>query len=510
MKCKICGLSCASYRILGCHIRNIHKIPTESYYNRYLKKNKNEGKCLMCGKKTAFLSLSVGYQPYCCKRCSDISPIKKRHTEQTNLIIRGCKNPFQDKKVQKKIVKTLLRTRGVTNPSYDKKVLAKIKQTKKERYGDENYNNREKAKKTCKELFGYEIASKAPSIKKKTEHINLQKQGYISTALNPDIKKKQQRTLKRHLGVTTPFASKIVQKKSRKTRKERTGYEYTLQNPKMVHNILAKKRKELGGYDSESERTFAKMLRRSKIRFRSHIDFNNNELHHQFDFAIFKNNKLNCLVEIDGEYNHGLKSDCDGKYVQGEKDYIRQDIVPNKVKFLVIDSTRLNEGLQELIRILKLSYTRWRKEIKRNIPRSIEKAFPEFSEKRMKSDYEKLCSYTVFNRNAFLGKSILLNFCKSRLYSLSYKWNILRSTLYKSPCSLHHLFEGFNLFENTCTLKTKYENNDDNIIIVKHHSPEKMISICSLGKIYVSKEPIDEESKKIIKFLNLNAYEITQ
>lgn len=327
--------------------------------------------------------------------------------------------------------------------------------------------------------------------------------------MHPVVKKKQQISLKKHLNVTTPFAAKVVQEKSKRTRRERTGYDYTLQDPEMLKRVLSKNRKALGGYYSGAEEAFAKLLRSSKIRFRSHITiFKDEEIHHQFDFAIFKNDKLNCLVEIDGEYFHGLRSDCDGKFVRGDKDYIRSEIVPNNVKFLVIDSLRLEEGLQELKRILKISYVRWKEEIYKNIPKKIEDAFPVFSKKRMKRDYKKLCNYSHFHKDAFIGKSILLNYCKSRLYTISDNWNILRENLYKSPCSSHHLFEGFTLFDNTCNLKIKYENKSDNIIIVKHHSPEKMLAICSSGKSYVSKESIDKESKKIIKFLKLKAYEL--
>lgn len=54
----------------------------------------------------------------------------------------------------------------------------------------------------------------------------------------------------------------------------------------------------------------------------------------------------------------------------------------------------------------------------------------------------------------------------------------------------------------------KYLAKKSNEITVKHHSPEKMLAICALGKAYRSKERFDKGTKAIIEYLGLNAKEV--
>ena len=44
-------------------------------------------------------------------------------------------------------------------------------------------------------------------------------------------------------------------------------------------------------------------------------------------------------------------------------------------------------------------------------------------------------------------------------------------------------------------------------IVVKHNSIEKMLAICSLGKTYYVREPIDNESKRLAKSFNFKVVE---
>lgn len=298
--------------------------------------------------------------------------------------------------------------------------------------------------------------------------------------------------------------------KQRKTNLNRYGFEIASKHPEVHYKNVKERRKKHGGFDSEPERLFSKLLKKSGILYKyDYYVIKNNDIHY-FDFAIFKNDKLKCLVEIDGSYYHGLDEDSNGFTVNAEKDYDRFNFVPDKVKFLIIDAYDLNTGLLELKRILPMKYKDWKKEMLRSIPKNIEDAIPKFDKNRMRKDWKHLCNYD-YNEKAFLGKSILLNFCRSRLLDkLKNDWKSLRKTLYLSPCSEHHLLEGFEIFKNTSQLKEKFriKYEGKSKVIVKHHTPEKMLAICSLGKIYISKEPIDKESKRIAKFLKLKIKEI--
>lgn len=68
MKCKICNFEAKSYKGLGIHLWTLHKLKSETYYNRFMKKE-GDGKCLQCGDKTRFLNLGKGFKKYCSLLC---------------------------------------------------------------------------------------------------------------------------------------------------------------------------------------------------------------------------------------------------------------------------------------------------------------------------------------------------------------------------------------------------------------------------------------------------------
>ena len=152
-----------------------------------------------------------------------------------------------------------------------------------------------------------------------------------------------------------------------------------------------------------------------------------------------------------------------------------------------------------------MKYKDWKKEMLRSIPKNIEEAIPKFSKKRMLYDWKRLKTIPYY-KHSYIGKSILLNFCRS--HWKEFDWKSIRKTLYKSPVSSYHLLEGLDHFKNVVQLREKFRKKYRSVkeVIVKKHSPEKMLAICSLGKTYISKEVIDKESIQIIKFLKLDAY----
>lgn len=68
--CKICNREFPTPRRLGWHLRMEHDIGFKEYYDKYVKKNPNDGKCLQCGKETSFRSLKEGYRDFCSVSCS--------------------------------------------------------------------------------------------------------------------------------------------------------------------------------------------------------------------------------------------------------------------------------------------------------------------------------------------------------------------------------------------------------------------------------------------------------
>lgn len=69
ISCKICQQEFVTFKGLGLHVHRKHKILPQSYYNTYLRKSKEEGQCLGCGAPTKFITLTYGYNRFCCLSC---------------------------------------------------------------------------------------------------------------------------------------------------------------------------------------------------------------------------------------------------------------------------------------------------------------------------------------------------------------------------------------------------------------------------------------------------------
>jgi hypothetical protein len=76
MKCLECGREFINLGALSSHISQVHIITPNEYYDKYLKKDKNDGTCknLKCRNQTKFLGLSIGYKKFCCTKCKNSDP----------------------------------------------------------------------------------------------------------------------------------------------------------------------------------------------------------------------------------------------------------------------------------------------------------------------------------------------------------------------------------------------------------------------------------------------------
>jgi hypothetical protein len=82
MKCEICQKEFKSLRALAQHLANpktkkSHNIKgTKDYYDKYLKKDHNEGICKIdgCDNETTYININEGYLKYCCHKCYNLDP----------------------------------------------------------------------------------------------------------------------------------------------------------------------------------------------------------------------------------------------------------------------------------------------------------------------------------------------------------------------------------------------------------------------------------------------------
>ena len=192
--CEECGKifkikTSLSYHINKCHLGQKH------YYDKWLKE-KNEGKCKICDKKTKFISLGCGYKKCCSLNCS--GKYKQLRLEEENLKNFGVKNSYQRQDILEKKKKTNLEKLGVEFPMQSIICKEKRKQTYIKTIGVESPMKsiicREKSKKTCKKLYGVENISQNDNMKKKKEQTCLKNYGVKHPVQNKDILEKSFKT----------------------------------------------------------------------------------------------------------------------------------------------------------------------------------------------------------------------------------------------------------------------------------------------------------------------------
>jgi hypothetical protein len=72
--CEICKREFKSLKSLQSHFSQIHKIKSEEYYKKYLKKV-DEGICKVCNKPTKYKNITLSYHIYCSIKCQSSDPV---------------------------------------------------------------------------------------------------------------------------------------------------------------------------------------------------------------------------------------------------------------------------------------------------------------------------------------------------------------------------------------------------------------------------------------------------
>ena len=443
--------------------------------------------CEVCGKKTQFQDFTRGYKKSCSKECSSLLTVSKGKATKERIYGNPNYNNLEKHK------QTCLERYGkedYTNHS-------KSEETKLAKYGDPNYCNPLKNKQTCLERYGVESVTYLQSMKDKSKATSILK-----------------------YGVDHPMKSKVVKENFKSSMMKYYGVEFPSQNREIHKKILSSQKM------TSPEKKINEFLSNNGFEYQYQYECNGK----CFDFAIFKDNELSILVEVDGEYFHGLLSDCDGKLVRGDKDCERFSKCPEGVKLIVCDSLKVEDCFSEILRVFDIDYEKWIQEIVDSLP----KEFPyyEYSEERMRKDYEKLCAYKDIKKNSRLGDSIISNFHKS-IYDahISTKpspkeaWNnrellekcVRNRFIYSSNLSSHSILQGFNV----CKIAPKvsvfsaplarrliqaYLDKYNQIFDPFSGFSGRMLGACSLDKAYIGQDINKdhlEESKQIAEFLGL-------
>mgnify|MGYP003611479761 CR=1 FL=1 len=180
-----------------------------------------------------------------------------------------------------------------------------------------------------------------------------------------ECKDKVKNSCLEHFGVPYNFQSEDTKNKSRQTCFEKYGVYNSFQaqstKEKYMKNMMAKygapwpanvpslHKKMLSHFGMTiPEKKMNEFLFNRHLNFQYSYDCNGKN----FDFAIFDDqNTLKILVEIDGEFFHGLTSDYDGNHCRGEHDCERFEKVPDNVKFIVCDSSNVEKCFNEILKV---------------------------------------------------------------------------------------------------------------------------------------------------------------
>ena len=412
---------------------------------------------------------------------------------------------------------------------WDKKVKTTL-----EKYGVENIGSlpeaQEKRKQTCLEKYGNEIPSKTDIIKEKFANTNIERYGVKSPFCLKETQDKRKQLLLKTYGGESPFCSPEIYSKAKQSMIDKYGVPNSLQDP-LIRSKQAKSVKY-----SQLEKRFEEFLIQNKLDYIHSYMVEGTPYNHIFDFAIFKNNNLELLIDCDGEFYHGYISDEDGKKVNTYLDDYRSSIVPENVKFLICLENHEEEAYKEVLHLLDINYSDYVNEIFKWC-RETTFPYPSYDQNILTKSYNSLlkADTSKFSVKAKYGLKIIDHFHSSiwkankKNYLSPYEaWN--KDDMLLKCIKTRIIYKGHNL-DRSKVLKgftinkiapkvsvfnpylskyiiDKYLNNYNTIFDPCSGYSGRMLGACSLGKRYIGQDINNitvEESNSIIKQFNLNA-----
>lgn len=459
--------------------------------------------CVICGKTVEFdpRKHRIEESRTCSPKCR--YKLQKRNTNLDQMV--------------ENLKKSMLEKYGVINPMQLSYTLDKIKQTNEERYGCTWYAQtdeyKERVKLTDLAKYGVSHHSSAPDVINKRIQTNLAKYGTENVFAADEVKAKVRSTMIRKYGVTNP--SQHAESKRKATAAARF---------------------------SKLELRICNLLDNYKIEYIHHYFLKNDTLSHEFDFYI---PKYKLLIDADGLYYHSYLDDPDGVRVREDYDAVRLKLIPDDHIFHVIVEGQEDNQIKELIEVLE--------SVSGNLAeydsylfewcRSIDFPYPNYTEKRMLSDWRHLNQYQndSYVPQCRIGQSLIRHFHKSLFdchvgTCLSPKegWNnddklkqVIRNRfIYKNTVDPSKVLSGFTVSKLCPVVSTfnpvlaryltkKYLAKFNTVFDPFSGFSGRLIGVASTKKQYIGQDlnPISvSEANQIIHFLNLdcNEYKVTE
>ena len=345
---------------------------------------------------------------------------------------------------------------------------------------------------------------------------------------NEEVNKKIRESCLKRFGVEHPAQSRQIQEKMRKTyQRNHPGYIHQSQNP------TTRSKQAISRRTSKLELRICTLLENYNIHYVHRYMISNGVHSHEFDFYI---PRYKILIDADGVYFHSYISDPDGNFVGDSYDPVRIDVVPKDHIFIVAVEGHEDKCIKEVHDIIKridsnaFNYEtdmfKWCRKV--GFP------YPEYSNKRMKKDWNSLrsCHYSTYKPNAKLGISVIKNFHRS-MYdcrvgnskSVKEAWEnddllkkvIENRLIYKNYVDPSKILSGFNI-SKICPIVSifnpvlaryiveNYLSNFNEVFDPFSGFSGRMLGVASCDKAYIGQDlnrRAVEESNQIIDFLNL-------
>jgi len=191
--CKICDKHFKNLKSLSTHLNTKHDLITKNYYDTYIKKD-GEGNCNVCGKKTTYRNIGVGYLTNCSIECRNKDKTIKRDywkgkSQPKEMVLKRVLNTDQIKK-QKTLETTIVKRYGVSNITELESIKDKISSGNKGKILNRDHEWQKKiieSKKRNNTLKHSDETKQKISIKLNEYYTsNLNREKYISTSNNVD------------------------------------------------------------------------------------------------------------------------------------------------------------------------------------------------------------------------------------------------------------------------------------------------------------------------------------
>jgi hypothetical protein len=311
--------------------------------------------------------------------------------------------------IRKKIEQVCIDKFGYKTNLLNPEHIERIKKTCLEKYGNEyvcaSEYTRDHVMAYNNTHYGVPWFMQTQIFKDKTRNTCLHRYGVTTVGNIPGSIDKRRTTNMQRYGVIEYIMTPEARSRSREACREKYGVDYVMQNPDMWKRITNGVR--VNGFMSIVEQKFADLCNNAGITYK--YDEWINKKH--WDFTIYCDNRLDFIIEIDGEWCHGLVGDSDGKHqVREYKNIERIAKVPDGVKYLCTNSHNINLAFKYILQYIGCDINVWNDAIYNTLPDEF--PYPAYTDSRLRKDYQRLIECQSY-KGSDLGMCAIYHFHKS-------------------------------------------------------------------------------------------------